>query len=38
MWIRFLMVGVFSATASSLLTFQGIEIYHAFLDMIKGKY
>lgn len=37
MWIRFLMIGVFSLTAAGMLTYQGIEIYHAFMDFFKQK-
>jgi hypothetical protein len=35
MWVRFLMIGLFSLTASSFLFYQGIEISHAFLDYFK---
>ncbi len=35
MWIRFIMIGMFSATAITLLSYQGIEIYHAFMDYFK---
>jgi hypothetical protein len=37
MWIRFVMIGIFSITAVGMLTFQGIEIYHAFMDYFKQK-
>jgi hypothetical protein len=37
MWIRFLLIGVFSLTATGMLAYQGIEIYHAFLDYFKQK-
>ncbi len=37
MWFRLLMIGYFSLTAAGLLTFQGIEIYHAFIDFFKQK-
>lgn len=35
MWIRFLLIGVFSLTASSLLFYQGVEIYQAMTDFFK---
>jgi hypothetical protein len=38
MWFRLIMVGIFSLTASRLFLFQGIEIYHAFTDLIRNKY
>lgn len=38
MLFRFIMIGIFSLTASRLFLFQGIEIYHAFADMIRSKY
>ncbi|SFB06287.1 hypothetical protein SAMN04488577_3113 [Bacillus sp. cl95] len=37
MWIRFVFIGLFSLTATSMLTYQGIEIYHAFVDFFKQK-
>jgi hypothetical protein len=37
MWIRFVMIGFFSMTAAGMLTFQGIEMYHAFMDFLKNK-
>ena len=37
MWIRYVIIGVFSLTAVSMLTYQGIEIYHAFIDFFKNK-
>lgn len=37
MWMRFIMMGFFSFTAISLLTFQGIEILEAFMQMYKNK-
>ncbi|AGX02361.1 hypothetical protein N288_01970 [Bacillus infantis NRRL B-14911] len=37
MWIRFLMIGAFSLTASTLFLYQGMEIYHAITDLIKHK-
>ncbi len=37
MWIRFLIMGFFSLSAVSMLTFQGIEIFHAFMDFFKQK-
>ncbi|MED3728638.1 hypothetical protein ACT6P6_11160 [Priestia endophytica] len=35
-WIRALMIGSFSLTALSLFAFQGVEIFHAFVNMF-GK-
>ncbi len=35
MWVRFLMISLFSITASSFLLYQGIEIFHAFLNFFK---
>ncbi len=32
MWIRFIMIGMFSLTSISLLTYQGVEISNAFLE------
>ncbi len=37
MWIRFLLIGFFSLSAISMFTFQGIEIFHAFMDYFKQK-
>jgi hypothetical protein len=37
MWIRFLMMGVFSFTALTLLSYQAIEIYQAFIDFFHQK-
>lgn len=36
-WLRFIMIGMFSATALSLISYQGIEIMHAFMDYFKQK-
>ena len=38
MWTRFIIIGMFSATALSLFSYQGIEIFHAFLDYFKQKH
>ncbi len=35
MWFRFIMIAMFSLTALSLFTYQGTEIYHAFMDFFK---
>lgn len=35
MLIRFLLIGLFSLTASSLFFYQGVEIYQAFTDFFK---
>lgn len=37
MWIRFIMIGMFSLTSITLLTYQGIEISNAFLEYLKQK-
>jgi hypothetical protein len=37
MWLRAIMIGFCSLTASSLLLYQGIEVYHAVLDMFRNK-
>jgi hypothetical protein len=37
MLVRYVMIAAFSFTATSLVCFQGIEIYHAFLDFFRTK-
>jgi hypothetical protein len=37
MWIRFVMIGIFSISAAGMLTYQGVEIFHAFVDFFKQK-
>lgn len=37
MWIRFVLIGFFSLSAAGMLTFQGIEIFHAFMEYFKQK-
>ncbi len=37
MWFRLIMIASFSLTALSLFSFQGIEIYHAFLEFFNKK-
>jgi hypothetical protein len=37
MWMRFVVIGLFSVSAASMLTYQGIEIFHAFVDFFKQK-
>jgi hypothetical protein len=37
MWIRFVMIGIFSISAAGMLTYQGVEIFHAFVDYFKQK-
>ncbi|MBM7608460.1 hypothetical protein JOD29_001705 [Lysinibacillus composti] len=37
MWIRFIMIGFFSITSITLLTYQGIEIFNAFLEYIRQE-
>jgi len=36
-WIRFIIIGMFSLTALSLFSYQGIEIFNAFVDLYKQK-
>ena len=36
-WVRFLIIGMFSVTAISLLSYQTIEIYQAFMDYFKQR-
>lgn len=36
-WLRFIPVVLFSLTALSLFTYQGIEIIHAFTDYFDKK-
>lgn len=37
MWMRFLMIGMFSLSAITLLSYQGIEIFQAFMDYFREK-
>lgn len=37
MWFRLIMMCMFSVTSVSLLTYQGIEIFHAFSDYFNQK-
>ncbi|SDN93985.1 hypothetical protein SAMN05421677_1028 [Halobacillus aidingensis] len=37
LWFRMIMIGMFSLTALSLLSYQGTEIYHAFLEFFNKK-
>ncbi len=37
MLIRFVIIGFFSLSAAGLLTYQGVEIFHAFVDFFKQK-
>jgi hypothetical protein len=37
-WIRLLPVVFFAVTAFSLISFQSIEIVHAFFDFIQDKH
>lgn len=37
LWMRFVMIGMFSLTALTLLSYQGIEIFQAFMDYFKQK-
>ncbi|WHY73327.1 hypothetical protein [Fictibacillus enclensis] len=34
--IRFALIGLFSMTAASLILFQSLEVFHAFLDIFTG--
>ncbi|MBM7553496.1 hypothetical protein JOC33_002403 [Thalassobacillus pellis] len=36
-WFRFIMIGMFSLTAGYLFYFQGVEIFHAFIDFFNKK-
>lgn len=36
-WVRLIMIGMFSATALSLFSYQGFEILHAFMDYFRQK-
>ncbi|PEA53026.1 hypothetical protein CON64_20455 [Bacillus pseudomycoides] len=37
MWIRFVLIGFFSVTAMSLISFQLTEIFQAYSDMFFNK-
>jgi hypothetical protein len=37
MWIRFIPIIFFSISALSLMTFQSLEIVHAFFDFISNN-
>lgn len=37
MWFRFALIAMFSMTAASLFFYQGVEIFHAFVDFYKQK-
>jgi len=37
-WIRFVIVGFFSLTALSLMSYQSVEIIHAVMDFIRDKH
>jgi hypothetical protein len=37
MLIRYLIIGAFSLTASSIMLYQGVEIFNAFLDFFRQK-
>jgi hypothetical protein len=36
-WIRFIMIGFFSLSAISLISYQGIEIFNAYVEYFKQK-
>lgn len=37
LWFRMIMIGMFSLTALSLFSYQGIEMYHAFIEFFDKK-
>jgi hypothetical protein len=37
MWIRFVIIGFLSISAAGILTYQGIETAHAFINFFKQK-
>ncbi len=37
MWIRFLLIGFFSLTSLTLIAYQGIEIFQAYMEYFKEK-
>ncbi|WP_256218455.1 hypothetical protein [Bacillus sp. MUM 116] len=37
MWVRLLIVGFFSLSALSLVSFQSIEIVHAVINFLQDK-
>ncbi|KIL42676.1 hypothetical protein KP78_38990 [Jeotgalibacillus soli] len=37
LWMKIVMIGMFSITAISLFVFQSIEIFQAFLEIMKKK-
>lgn len=36
-WIRFIIIGFFSVSAISLMSYQGIEIFNAYIEYFKQK-
>ncbi|MDQ0197722.1 hypothetical protein [Neobacillus ginsengisoli] len=38
MWVRFLIVGFFSLSALSLMSYQSIEIIHAVMNFLHDKH
>lgn len=38
LWVRLIIVGFFSISALSLMSYQSIEIFHAIVDFIKDKH
>ncbi|MDQ6599279.1 MULTISPECIES: hypothetical protein [Bacillaceae] len=38
MWVRLLIVGFFSLSALSLMSFQSIEIVHAVMNFLQDKH
>lgn len=37
MWIKFVIIGMLSFSAISILTFQSVEAVHAFIALMKNK-
>lgn len=37
MWMRAIIISLFSLSATSIFLYQGIECYHAFVDLFKNK-
>lgn len=37
MWMRLIFIGLFSFTAVTFLSYQGIEIFQAFVDLFHQK-
>lgn len=37
MILRFLIIGFFSLTALSVFTYQGVEVFHAVVDIFRAR-